>query len=86
MAGPSLSPQAVVRDRHLAERGFFVDMDHPEMGTVRLPRLPLNVNHSPFGRYEHAPSIGEHNDYVFRELLKMPEEEIAQLQEEQVIF
>jgi len=86
MAGPTLSPQAVVQDRHLAERGFFIDMDHPEMGKVRLPRLPLNMNHSPFGKYEHAPSIGEHNDYVFRELLKMPEEEIARLQEEQVIF
>jgi len=38
------------------------------------------------GNYAHAPLLGEHNDYVFRDLLKMSKEEIAQLQEEQVIF
>jgi crotonobetainyl-CoA:carnitine CoA-transferase CaiB-like acyl-CoA transferase len=86
MAGSSLSPQGVVQDRHLEERGFFIDIDHPEMGAVRLARLPWNLSDCPPGIYQHAPSIGEHNDYVFRELLSMSEEEIAQLQEEQVIL
>jgi crotonobetainyl-CoA:carnitine CoA-transferase CaiB-like acyl-CoA transferase len=86
MAGSSLSPQGVVQDRHLEERGFFIDIDHPEMGAVRLARLPWNLSDCPPGNYQHAPSIGEHNDYVFRELLNMPEEEIAQLEQEQVIL
>lgn len=56
------------------------------MGIVCLARLPWILNNNPQGNYEHAPSLGEHNDYVFRELLNMSNEEIARLQEEQVIL
>ena len=86
MAGPTLKVAEVVQDRHLEERGFFIDVGHPDVGTVRFPRLPWRSSEGPQGNYEQPPCLGEHNDYVFRELLKMPEEEIARLEEEQVIF
>ena len=34
----------------------------------------------------HAPLVGEHNDYVFGELLGMPQDEIDGLKEEKVIY
>jgi crotonobetainyl-CoA:carnitine CoA-transferase CaiB-like acyl-CoA transferase len=34
---------------------------------------------------QHAPLLGEHNDYVFRELLGMGEADVAQLQRDGVI-
>ena len=71
---------------YLEERDFFVDIDHPEMGRVRLARLPWRLNDNPRGNYEHAPLLGEHNDYVFGELLGMSGEEIARLKEEQIIL
>lgn len=83
---PSLSPQEVVQDPHLTERGFFADIDQPEMGSVRLARLPWRPRHGPQGNYGHAPSIGEHNNYVFRELLHLSDEEIGRLQAQQVIL
>ena len=86
MAGPSLKAEEVVQDSQLNEREFFIDIEHPEMGTVRLARLPWKLSDSPQGNYDHAPSLGEHNDYVFKELLNMSDEKIAQLQEKQVIF
>ncbi len=86
MAGLSLKTEEVVQDSQLKERGFFIDVEQPEMGIVRLARLPWILNNSPQGNYEHAPSLGEHNDYVFKELLNMSNEEIARLQEEQVIL
>jgi len=86
MAGSSLKAEEVVQDSQLNEREFFIDIEHPEMGTVRLARLPWKLSDSPQGNYDHAPSLGEHNDYVFKELLNMSDEKIAQLQEEQVIF
>jgi len=70
----------------LKERGFLIDVGHPDVGTVRFPRLPWMSSEGPQGNYEQPPCLGEYNDYVFRELLKMPEEEIAQLEEEQVIY
>ena len=86
MAAPTLKVEEGVRDRHLEERGFFIDIDHPGAGKLRLASLPWRLSDVPQGNYAHAPLLGEHNDYVFRDLLKMSEEEIAQLQEEQVIF
>ncbi len=86
MAGPTLKVAEVVQDRHLKERGFLIDVGHPDVGTVRFPRLPWMSSEGPQGNYEQPPCLGEYNDYVFRELLKMPEEEIAQLEEEQVIY
>ena len=86
MAGPSLKMEEVIQDCHLSERGFHLEVEHPGLGTWCLAALPWKLSDVPPGNYEHAPELGEHNDYVFRELLKMPEEEIAQLEEEQVIF
>jgi len=86
MAGPSLKVEEVAQDNHLGQRGFFVHIDHPGIGAVRLAGLPWKLSDVPPGNYHHAPLLGEHNYYVFRELLKMPEEEIARLQEEQVIY
>ena len=86
MAGPSLKVEEMLADRHLEERGFFVEIDHPQLGAVRLAGLPCKLSDSPPGNYSHAPVLGQDNDYVFREVLKMPEEEIAQLIEEQVIW
>ncbi len=85
MAGPSLKVEEVAQDSHLGQRGFFIDIDHPGAGKLRLASLPWRLSDVPQGNYEHAPSLGQHNDYVFRDLLKMAEE-IARLQEEQVIF
>ena len=70
---------------HLKERGFFVDIEEPLIGKRRLPGLPWKLSDTITGNYEHAPLIGEHNDYVFGELLKMSEEEIRQLERDNVI-
>ena len=31
------SPEQVVNSPHLAERGYFVELDHPEAGTLKYP-------------------------------------------------
>lgn len=85
MAGPSLKVEEVIQDLHLRERGFHLEVEHPGLGTWCLAALPWRLSDAPPGNYQHAPELGEHNDYVFRELLNMQEEEIAQLQQEQVI-
>lgn len=86
MAGASLDMQELMEDPHLNERDFFADMDHPEMGKMRLVGLPWRLSDTPKGNYQHAPLLGEHNDYVFGELLGMSKEEIRRLEEDKVIY
>jgi benzylsuccinate CoA-transferase BbsF subunit len=85
-AGASLSIEQLAADPHLKERGFLVDIDHPEMGRLRLPRLPWRLSDCPAGNYEHPPLLGEHNDYVFGELLGLSTDEITRLEEAKVIY
>jgi len=84
-AGASLGVKELVEDPHLNERGFFIEMEHPVLGKLRCAALPWRLSDSPKGNYHYAPLLGEHNDYVFGELLGLPKEEIEQLKEEKVI-
>ena len=58
---------AVFEDAHLRERGFFVDLPHPTLGTVRALGTPLRLASSP-PRIERAgPLLGEHTRAVLAE-------------------
>ncbi len=85
-AGPSLSLEKLMDDPHLRERDFFMEMDHPAMGTGTQSRLPWRPGPRPGGSYKPAPLLGEHNDYVFHQLLGMSEGEINALVKRQVIY
>ncbi|MDD5038438.1 MAG: CoA transferase [Dehalococcoidales bacterium] len=85
MAGASLDVEEAAKDPHLRERGFFIEIDQPEMGKI-WPALPWKQTDTLSGNYQPAPLLGQHNDYVFGELLGMPKDEIARMVEKQVIF
>ncbi|MDY6935267.1 MAG: CoA transferase [Spirochaetota bacterium] len=85
MAGASLKINGVIEDQNLNKRGFFIDVDQADMGTVRIARLPWKMSNTLQKDNVHTPSLGEHNDYVFGELLGMTDDEISKLKAEQVI-
>lgn len=85
-AGASLSPDTLVEDPHLKERGFFIETDHPVMGKLRFANVPWKLNNKTIENHRYAPLLGEHNEYVLGELLGLPPEEIAGLIEEKVIY
>ena len=84
--GPSANPAELATDPHLKERDFFVEIEHPEMGKGIYGRLPLRIDGAHIGNYSTAPLLGEHNDYVFGELLGIPRREMERLIEEEIIY
>ena len=83
-AAPSRDAQDVFRDPHLRERGVFVEVEHPEGGANDLMGLPYKMSGGdPVVR--RAPRLGEHNDYVFGDVLGLSTREIARLRREGVI-
>jgi crotonobetainyl-CoA:carnitine CoA-transferase CaiB-like acyl-CoA transferase len=64
---------------HLKERGYIVEIDHPELGTVRDLGAPFRLPESPGGPRTAAPRLGEHNDEVYQGLLGKPAAEIERL-------
>jgi crotonobetainyl-CoA:carnitine CoA-transferase CaiB-like acyl-CoA transferase len=83
-AGAVLDIEELAHDPHLRERGFFEEISHPEAGTHLYPGVSWKMSRTPGRLRLPAPCFGEHNDYVFGELLGMSKEEILRLAEEGV--
>ncbi len=86
MAGMSHSVRDLVDDPQLKERKFFFDVDHPVLGNITLAGIPLRLSKNPLKKHTPPPLLGEHNDYVFGQLLSLSKEEIAALKEEKVLY
>ncbi len=80
-AGAVLDAAEVARDPHLDRRGFFEKLSHPEAGTRRYPGVSWRMSRTPGRLRMPAPCFGEHNRYVFSELLGMSDKEITRLEE-----
>src|SRR3990170_467787 len=72
-------------DPHLAERGFWVEKEHPEVGAVRHAGIPWRMSETPCEVWRASPTLGQDNEYVFGELLGMSGEQIADLAERGII-
>ena len=85
-AGPIMNVIDLMADPHLTERGFAIEMDHPETGKQTMAGLPARFGAMPELAYFSAPLLGQHNDSVFGELLAHPEEQIRKLEQSRAIF
>ncbi|MCJ7808119.1 MAG: CoA transferase [Dehalococcoidia bacterium] len=83
-AGAVLNIAELSRDRNLNERGFFRELSHPESGTHRYPGVSWQMSRTPGELRLPAPCFGEHNRYIFSELLGMSDDEISRLANEGV--
>jgi crotonobetainyl-CoA:carnitine CoA-transferase CaiB-like acyl-CoA transferase len=63
--GTIRSPDEVLDDRHLAARGHFVTLAHPELDrTVTYPGAPFVAHGSPWVMERRPPLLGEHTAEV----------------------
>ena len=80
------NPQQVVDSPHLAERGYFVEIDHPEAGSLKYPSpgFLMDAENPMFGS-KAAPTLGEHNSEILGGELGFSAEELGQLRACQII-
>jgi benzylsuccinate CoA-transferase BbsE subunit len=70
----------VLDNPQLNARGFFVDVEHPELRrSISYPASPYKFSHSPTGRWKRAPLIGEDNVGVYQRELGLSDEELQRL-------
>jgi benzylsuccinate CoA-transferase BbsF subunit len=73
------------KDPHIRERGFFRELEYPEIGKFRTQAGP----HFEMSKYTYdlklPPLLGEHNEYVFKEILGLPDKEYEELVAQEVI-
>ena len=81
-AGMVFSEPEAYADPHLNARGFFETVTHRECGTHRYPGMLWKMSKMPSSIRSAACCLGEHNDYVYRDLLGMSDAEITRLRQE----
>jgi len=66
-------------DEHLKARGYFVYLDHAETGRAAYDGPPAKLSRTPGELRAPAPLLGEHTEYVCKEILGLGDDEIADL-------
>ncbi len=62
-------------DPQLHERGFFHLLEHRSAGTHFHPGANVHLDATPPVIWRAAPVVGQDNDYVYREVLGVTDEE-----------
>lgn len=78
------TPADLFEDRQLRYRQHFKMLEHPEIGTHSYEMPPFRLSKTPASLRIPAPCLGQHNEYVYKELLEISEDEFAQLMAEGV--
>lgn len=73
-AGAVLTTPELLRDAHLKARGYLETLSVPGGETQLLLGRPWKLSRTPGRVWRPAPELGEHNDYIFGELLGLTEE------------
>jgi benzylsuccinate CoA-transferase BbsF subunit len=80
-----MSCKDLAEDRHLEERGFFVRLDHAEVGVMTHAGMPWHFSGTPVAVRRPAPLLGEDTEYAIKELLGRSDAEYQQLLADGVI-
>lgn len=81
-AGPVIFEDDAYTDPHLKERGFFEELTHEECGTHLYPGLGWRMSKTPNNLRLPPVRLGEHNEYVYKQVLKVSDEEYRKLEKE----
>lgn len=77
---PIYRVEDVFADSQMKVRGFFVEVEHPELGTtVKYPGAPYRHEGTPWRIVRRPPLVGEHNLEVLGEELGYSREQLALL-------
>jgi benzylsuccinate CoA-transferase BbsF subunit len=81
-AGVVQNARDLYNDVQLKERECFWKDEHKELGEFTYLGQPSRLSLTPAKLYRSSPSIGEHNEYICREILGMTEYDFEQCLEE----
>ena len=82
LAAPVLDDADLFLDPQLRERGFFLDIEQADAGRHDYPGPPFKLRRSRFVLRQAPVRLGEHNEYVYQELLGYSAAEYRRFEQE----
>ncbi len=80
-----MTPKDVVESKHFAERGFWVEVEHPVTGKQTYPGAPVKMPEAPWQLRMPAPLLGQHNQEVYCDRLGYSKQDLVRLREAGII-
>jgi benzylsuccinate CoA-transferase BbsE subunit len=78
---PVYAPGEAVESEHFQARGFVHTVEHPLLGTLRLPGAPYQLTASPWALRRPPPLVGQHNQEIYGDELGQPATVLTALRE-----
>ena len=75
----------MLEDEHFAARDAIVEVEHPSFGPVKMQNVAPKLSATPGSIAWVGPELGEHNEYVYGDILGFDAEEIASMTEQGTI-
>jgi len=75
----------MLEDPHFQARDAIVTVPHPDFGELRMQNVAPKLSETPGGVRSPSPSLGQHNDEVYLQVLGLPPERYAELKTAKVI-
>lgn len=84
--GPVQNYVEVARDPQVLENEYITTIEHPAMGPMPVPGIPVQLYGTPGKIQGPAPEFGQHTEEVLRELGGYSWEELARLKDNGIII
>lgn len=84
-AYPTLDALDMVNSPHVGARDYFVELEHPEVGTRRHMGIPWTMSRTPCEIRRPAPCLGQDTDAVLTDVVGLTQNEIAALREKDIL-
>ena len=78
-AGVVQNCKDIQEDIQLWHRDYFTKLDHPVIGKHTVGRSPFILSQSPAKINKHAPCLGQDNEYVYTQILGIPDDQFIEL-------
>jgi benzylsuccinate CoA-transferase BbsF subunit len=85
-AAPCADTEDRFTDPHFQERENIVNVEHAATGLDFIPNVVCRLSETPGSIRRPAPMLGEHNDYVFGEILGLPQDTINSYRDKKIIY
>ena len=78
-AGAVLNTEELVNDPHMTHNGAFQWIELPNGKSYPIPQLPWRIPSAPHPNLTPTPPYGNHNRYIFEELISLSHQEVDTL-------
>ncbi len=75
----------VIEDPQVLENEYIVDLEHPNLGTLKYLGLPVHLSKTPGKVRMPAPDLGQHTEEVLTEICGYSWEEVADMKAQEIV-